>query len=239
MKTDNGNKRVLLLGGTCSIAIDLAGKLIDKGLCPVLTYRNNEGLVKINDQLGSFNSLYETVQFSLNQTDLYEEISNLQCSYLVDFAQSDYESLISSSNESTIENYFTENIINRTQLLKYITRQMLKNKFGRLVFVSSTAALRPNPGQGFYAASKSACEAVYKSIGIELSSRGITSVVIRPGYVDSGRGHEYIKKNDKIKPGFILTVSEISDSILFLLSESAHNINATEIVIDAGLTAVK
>ncbi len=121
---------------------------------------------------------------------------------------------------------------------------MIQKKYGRLIYISSTAALRPNPGQGFYAAAKAASEALYKNLGIELGSKGITTTSIRPGYIDCGRGEQYIQKNSsdlvqKIPIGRYLAAQEVAENILFFLSDHAAAYNATEIVLDGGLTATK
>ena len=121
---------------------------------------------------------------------------------------------------------------------------MLKKRKGRLVFISSAAAARPNPGQGFYAAPKLASEALYRNMGLELGERGVTTVILRPGYIDAGRGRIYLQKQDRkilemtpIKRA--ITGEEIAQTILFLLSDSAAGINATEISMDGGLTSGK
>ncbi len=121
---------------------------------------------------------------------------------------------------------------------------MLKKRKGRLVFISSTAARRSNPGQGFYAAAKLASEALYRNMGIELGGRGVTAVIVRPGYVDAGRGKVYMEAEGgkilaKTPIKRVITQEEVAETILFLLSDGAAGINATEIAIDGGLTAGK
>ena len=74
-----------------------------------------------------------------------------------------------------------------------------------------------------------------------MADRGITTVILRPGYIDAGRGRHYVKRN---LPDFknhvnVISVKDVSDTILFLLSDSARGFNATELVMDGGLTAGK
>jgi 3-oxoacyl-[acyl-carrier protein] reductase len=107
------------------------------------------------------------------------------------------------------------------------------------VFISSTAAARPNPGQGFYAAAKLASEALYRNMGLELGGRGITTIILRPGYVNTGRGRTYLEEKNVLKAVPIkraVTQEEIAETVLFLLSESAAGMNATIITMDGGLT---
>ncbi|MGZ6221107.1 MAG: SDR family NAD(P)-dependent oxidoreductase, partial [Syntrophales bacterium] len=121
---------------------------------------------------------------------------------------------------------------------------MLKKRKGRLVFIYSAAAARPNPRQGFYAAAKLASEALYRKMGLELGERGVTSVILRPGYVEAGRGRIYLQQQERkilevVPIKRALTSDEIAQTILFLLSDSATGINATEIPMDGGLTSGK
>ena len=120
------------------------------------------------------------------------------------------------------------------------SRVMLQKKRGRLVFISSIAAVNPNPGQGFYAASKLASEALYRNIGLELGSRGITTVSLRPGYIYAGRGKEYLnidknKTNEKVQNSKILSPNEAAEKILFYLSDSAKKGSYTENILDSSL----
>ena len=62
---------------------------------------------------------------------------------------------------------------------------MMKNKWGRIVFISSVAGISGNTGQSNYAASKAGMIGLAKTISKELGSRNITSNVIAPGYIDT------------------------------------------------------
>ncbi|KPA13767.1 short-chain dehydrogenase/reductase [Candidatus Magnetomorum sp. HK-1] len=237
-----GNQ-VLILGGTCEMAFDLAQQMISLGLFPLLSYRNEQGQQRIYDRLGdSNNKTFNTVHIDFAMPETLESISEKICEklcYMVDFAQENYESLIAGANDQKVNDYFTHNISFRAAIIKKISRAMLARRSGRMVYVSSTAALRQNPGQGFYAAAKKASEMLYRNIGIELGGRGITTVSLRLGYIPVGRGETYLKSNKNVLPENVLDVRQVTDTILFLLSNSAKGFNATELIMDCGLTACK
>ena len=247
MKLTFSGNRALILGGTCELGVFLAKEMIKAGLFPILTYRNENGYKNILKQLQSVKGKYDT--FYLDFTDrlslksLFSGIHD-DLDFLVDFVQGNFENLVASADCDAVYRYFEENISFRAEILKMVARAMLKKKRGRLVFISSAAATRPNPGQGFYAASKLASEALYKNLGLELGSRGITTVTLRPGYIDAGRGKKYlqIKKDGPLCAVPVkraVTCKELTETVLFFLSDSSRTFNAVEISMDGGLTSGK
>ena len=244
--TFSGN-RALVLGGTCELALTLAHSMIASDLFPLLTYRDDKGLNAIREALRPFHGKYETCYLNFGDRDSLDSIFTQigdDLNFLVDFAQGNYESFIAGADEDSVYSYFMENISFRAEILKRVGRAMLKKRKGRLVFISSAAAARPNPGQGFYAAAKLASEALYRNMGLELGERGVTTVILRPGYIEAGRGRIYLQKQDRKILDMVpikraITGEEIAQTILFLLSDSAAGINATEISMDGGLTSGK
>ncbi len=237
----------LILGGTCELAVSLARRMIHARLFPVLTYRNETGLKRISEKLAGFTDQFSTAYLDFNDRGslnrLFEQ-TGPGVDYLVDFAQGDFESLIGSADEDEIFRYFSENVSFRAAVIKRTARVMLKRRMGRLVYISSTAAARPNPGQGFYAAAKTASEALYRNLGLELGARGISTVTLRPGYVDAGRGRDFLRTHEQQRLGRIpikraLTVDDVTDAILFYLSDNSFGFNAVAIHLDGGLTAGK
>jgi 3-oxoacyl-[acyl-carrier protein] reductase len=247
MQLTFSGKTALLAGGSCTMALDLARLLVDEGLSPVLTYRSAQGLDTITEALGDLNGRYRTTRLDFSEPDtLPQALDALAPSldYLVDFIQEDYETLVASLDTARTARLIGESVAVRADFLKQATRRMIRQKFGRLVFVSSAAALRPSAGQGLYAAAKLAAEALYRNIALEMGGFGITTVCLRPGFVAAGRGLAFIEKNrDRLQsaiPGRRwLSSAEVARSLLFLLSDEARGFNATELVMDGGLSAGK
>ena len=240
-------KTALLCGGNCDLAIGLAPLLIARGIRPVLSFRQPESKDRIAESLSEYSGLYDTCFLDFSESSSIENAFGSfddGLDYLVDFVQEDYEELVSSADHDNVAHYFHTCITSRAAMLKTASRMMIRKRSGRLVFVSSAAAARPNPGQGFYAAGKLASEALYKNLGLELGRLGISTVCLRPGYIDAGRGRAYIEKNKKelirkIPLNRFLNVSEVAETLLFLLSDQARAFNATELTMDGGFSAVK
>jgi 3-oxoacyl-[acyl-carrier protein] reductase len=247
MRLEFFGRRVLILGGSCELAITLAELLIQEGLQPILTWRSEAGRERLGARLEAFSGQYETAHLDLSgRPSLHSLFSQVQddLDYVVDFAQGDMECLIGSANPDDIHRYVSANVSTRAELLRIAARIMVRKKRGRMLFVSSSAASRPNLGQGFYAAAKLASEAIYRNLGLELASRGVTTVTLRPGYIESGRGRTYLEARERaalkaVPLGRALTCKEVAEAVLFLLSDGACAFNATEIAMDGGLTAGK
>ncbi len=248
MKFSFPGKTAFIFGGTCFIGLSLARNMIKNNIFPVLSYRDDEGLLKINSNLSEFSDKYLSVYInacekeSINRVFDRPEYKDLD--FFVDLAHTDFESYIASADDDKIYTYFAQNLCFRTVLVKKIVRIMLKKKRGRMVYISSATSIVPNPGQGFYRAAKLASEAIYRNIGIEMAGKGITTVSLRPGYVDAGRGARYIKTEvsdivKKIPTKKLITAKQIAETIMFFLSDSAQGFNAVEITMDGGFTAGK
>ncbi len=246
MKLSFSGRRALILGGSSELGLALAELMIRQGLFPFLTYRNKKGLKRIADGLEKFEGSYSTAYFDLGIPDsavsLFEDL-NQDLYYMVDLAQGDFEGLVGSADSRDVERYFSENISARARVIKMAGRAMLRKRKGRLIFISSAAAGKPNSGQGFYAASKLAAEALYRNLSLELESRGITAVSLRPGYVDSGRGRRYLKNRRVRLSGEetglkVLAAKEAAELILFFLSERSVTFNAIEISMGESLKEI-
>ena len=247
MRLSFSGHRALIVGGTCDLALALARRMIGSGLTPILTARNSEGFQKIRQRLSVPTDRYHILNLNFGDMAtldaLFSHIHD-DLDYVVDFAQEDLEHLVAMARTEEVFAYFEKNVSFRTELLKRATRVMLKKKKGRLIFISSTAAARPNPGQGFYASAKLACEALYRNIGIEMGGKGITTLSLRAGYIQTGRGEKFLEAGkkkviDKIPIKRALSVDEVAETILFFLSQSAEGFNAVELCMDGGMTAGK
>ena len=251
MKLTFTGKTGLIIGGGGEISLALAYKMAETGLFPILTYRSPKSLERINAVLEGVPTGFMAFPLNLSnresiETMLFEiEKNGLEGpDYAADLAQGDFERLIASADDGDTHKYFEENITSKAALIKALARRMLPRKFGRLVYVSSAAAVRLNPGQGLYAASKQAVETLYRALGVELGGHGITTASLRLGYVDAGRGRRFLSSAPEVlirktPLGRALTTEEAAGMILFLLSDQALGVNATEVVMDGGLCAGK
>ena len=247
MELKFSGRRALVLGGNCQMGLALAEAMIQAGLRPVLSHRSDAGRGQISERLERFGDGFDCVHLDLGDAQSVDHLAGEPCSgvdYLVDLAHGELENLVASADHATVRGYFDSQVGVRAMIVQQVSRQMLLKKFGRMVFVSSTAAGRPNAGQGFYAAAKRAAEALYLNVGLELAVRGITTVTLRPGYVDAGRGRRYLQGAGtrvlaQVPTGRAVQLQEVVETIMFLLSDSASGFNATVMTLDGGMSATK
>lgn len=116
---------------------------------------------------------------------------------------------------------------------------MARKRWGRIVSVSSVAAVTGNRGQTNYAAAKAALHGATKSLAREMASRGITANVVAPGVI-AGRMAEDAFPPEQIKQivpaGRAGTPEEIAAVVTFLCSDGAAYINGQVIGVDGGMT---
>lgn len=121
------------------------------------------------------------------------------------------------------------------------TRQMMSQRYGRIINMSSVAADVSNPGQANYAASKGGVEGFTRCIATELARRGITANAVAPGFIETdmteavveAAGKEIKKKIPARRLGL---PSDIANAVLFFAQESSSYVTGQVLKVDGGLT---
>ena len=138
------------------------------------------------------------------------------------------------------DNVIATNLTGTYNLTKIFIKNMIKNKNGRIINISSVAGLMGNPGQVNYASSKSALNGFTKSLAKEIGSRNITVNSIAPGFIDTDMTSflDNDAKNAIIKDIPLKRfgmASDVAELTLFLASNEASYITGQTISIDGGL----
>ncbi|KLO32769.1 3-oxoacyl-ACP reductase FabG1 [Mycobacterium haemophilum] len=148
--------------------------------------------------------------------------------------------LIMRMSEEQFQKVIDANLTGVFRVAKRASRNMIKKRFGRYIFMGSVVGLSGVPGQANYAASKSGLIGMARSLTRELGSRSITANVVAPGFIDTEMTRAMDPKYQEtalqaIPLGRIGTVEEIAGAVSFLASEDAGYISGAVIPVDGGL----
>ena len=133
------------------------------------------------------------------------------------------------------------NLNSNFKLTKRILKVMIKERWGRIINISSDAAKIGNTGQSNYVASKSAIEGLTRTLANEVASRGITVNCVSPGFIDTeilNTIDEKMLQNmiEKIPLGRIGKIEEIASAVYFLSLEESAYITGQVLHVNGGLT---
>jgi len=168
-------------------------------------------------------------------TQKYEKLD-----ILVNNAGITRDGLLMRMSEEDFDSVINVNLKGTFNCIKNVSRQMLRQKSGRIINMSSVVGIAGNAGQTNYAASKAGVIGITKSAAKELASRGITVNAIAPGYIDTDMTNvlsDSVKENIKtaIPLGRIGNVSDIARTAVFLASDDAAYITGQVISVDGGM----
>ena len=142
--------------------------------------------------------------------------------------------------DSDWDNVINTNLNGVFNLSKIFIKNMVKNRNGRIINISSISGLMGNPGQVNYSSSKAALNGFTKSLAKELGSRNITVNSVAPGFIETDMTSfldETAKKNviETIPLKRLGRPVDVAELVLFLASEEASYITGQTISIDGGL----
>jgi 3-oxoacyl-[acyl-carrier protein] reductase len=171
-------------------------------------------------------------------TEIFKTTKNVDI--LVNNAGILFNSLFQMTSEKQLQEMFQVNYFGQIYLTQMISRRMVKNKTGNIIFVSSTSGINGDYGRFVYSSSKAAILSSVKTLSKELSSYNIRVNAISPGLTEtdlmlSNTKADIIKSEiEKISLKRVATTNEISDVILFLASEKSSYVNGQNIIVDGG-----
>ena len=202
--------------------------------------KNNKNCTYKKIDVTNFNKLKKSIEKFYNK--------NKQIDYLINttgvlWFNKDISS--TDINPKVWDKVYEINLKSMVYLSKIIIPIMKKNKFGSMVHISSVDALSgDDKPQDAYGSSKAAMIRLSKSLAIQFASNNIRSNCILPGPIDTSMQKRW-KKNvsakrrlEKIIPlNRVGKPTDISNTIMFMLSDQSNYITGTEIVVDGGITA--
>ena len=239
---------VFISGASRGIGRDIAIHFANNGYKVVGTSRKN---FDFDDDLNNFDFddvLYNLFPIKLDITnrddikDCFTELksNDLLPSILINNAGITSDQIFLRMKDEEWDSVIETNLTGTFNLSKIFIKNMIKNKSGRIINISSVSGLMGNPGQVNYSSSKAALNGFTKSLAKEVGSRNITVNSVAPGYIETdmtgfldNKSKEKIIKN--IPLGRFGNVKDISKMVMFLASDEASYITGQTISVDGGL----
>ena len=235
------SKIVLVTGASRGIGLEAAKHFSKEGYKVIGTSR---GDFNLGELIGDDSAISVQLDLMSKQSikNLFADLKSedLLPSVLVNNAGITKDQLFLRMKDEDWDDVIETNLNGLFRVTKAFIKPMVKNKFGRVINISSVAGLMGNSGQVNYSSSKSAMVGFSRSLAKELGSRNITSNVVAPGFIETDMT-TFLNDDDKAEVSKNIpmkrfgTVEDVARCIMFLASDEANYITGQTISVDGGL----
>ena len=235
------SKIVLVTGASRGIGLEAAKHFSKEGYKVIGTSRGDFNLCEL---IGDDSAISVQLDLMSKQSikNLFVDLKSqdLLPSVLVNNAGITKDQLFMRMKDEDWDDVIETNLNGLFRVTKAFIKPMVKNKFGRVINISSVAGLMGNSGQVNYSSSKSAMVGFSRSLAKELGSRNITSNVVAPGFIETDMttflsDDEKVEVSKNIPMRRFGTVEDVAKCIVFLASDEANYITGQTISVDGGL----
>jgi 3-oxoacyl-[acyl-carrier protein] reductase len=210
------------------------------------TGTSESSVESILENINSLNFEGNSFKLDLGDRDSIKELTSLLDSkeiypdILINNAGITRDNIMLRMQEDEWDNVIDVHLNGQYLLIKSFIKKMVKNRWGRIINISSTSAVLGNKGQANYAAAKAGIEAMSRSLARELGSRNINVNCVAPGFIETDMTKEISAGNEdflssQIPLGRLGKPNEIAEVVNFLASDQANYITGQTIHVNGGL----
>ncbi|MEF2739253.1 MAG: 3-oxoacyl-[acyl-carrier-protein] reductase [Clostridia bacterium] len=237
----------IVTGGSRGIGKAVAVRLAKDGINLVINYRGNSAAAEETERL--CRELGAEVLLVQGDVSCAEDCEKLaaqakeafgRVDVLVNNAGITRDGLLARMTEEDFRAVLDVNLVGPWNMMKAVNRIMMKQRYGRIVNLSSVTGLMGNMGQTNYAAAKAGILGMTKSYAREVASRGITVNAVAPGFIDTDMTEAMPEgAKDKIITGIPMgrtgKPEDVAEAVAFLASEQAGYITGEVLRVDGGM----
>jgi 3-oxoacyl-[acyl-carrier protein] reductase len=235
----------LVTGASRGIGAAIALELAQRGLKVIGTATSDEGAAKINETLSAFAGCSGR---NLNVNDaagvdalvdaIVKEHSGLQV--LVNNAGITRDNLAMRMKDEEWDAVLDTNLKAVFRMSRAVMRTMMKQRYGRIISITSVVGASGNPGQANYAAAKAGVAGMTRAMARELGSRNITVNCVAPGFIETDMTTSLPEEQKKallgqIPLGHLGTPSDIAHAVAYLASPQAAYVTGQELHVNGGM----
>ncbi len=241
-------KIAIVTGASRGIGAAIAKKLASDNMFVIVNYNGSEKKAlkvckEIEEQGGRACAIKCNVA---DETACKEFITGVikqygQIDVLVNNAGITADGLVMAMSDENFDRVYETNLKGCFHTIKNVTRQMLKQRSGKIINMASVVGITGNAGQANYAASKAGVIALTKSVAKEVGSRGICVNAVAPGFISTDMTD---KLSDEVKEtiggqiplGRFGNPEDVANLVSFLASDNSNYITGQVIAVDGGMT---
>ncbi|WP_078434375.1 3-oxoacyl-[acyl-carrier-protein] reductase [Metabacillus halosaccharovorans] len=241
------NKVALVTGASRGIGKAIALDLAKNGASIAVNYAGNEAKAnEVVDEIKASGGQAIAIKADVSNGD---EVQQMIKEVIKEFGQLDIlvnnagitrDNLLMRMKDSEWDEVIDTNLKGVFLCTKAVTRQMMKQRNGRIINITSVVGVSGNPGQANYVAAKAGVIGLTKTTAKELASRNITVNAVAPGFITTDMTDEL---NDDIKADLLKQIplaalgepSDIANAVTFLASEKSKYITGQTLHINGGM----